>query len=44
MTPEELNELDNELILDNSFNDIYLVNLKSPIMDTSYLNDLNQKL
>ena len=44
MTPEELNELDNELILDKNFNEIYLLNHKSPIMDASYLNDLNQKL
>jgi hypothetical protein len=44
MTPEELNELDDELILDKNFNEIYMVNHKPPIMDASYLSDLNQKL
>ena len=44
MTRSELNELDDDLILDNSYSQMYLLKHKTPVMDADYLNDLNQKL
>jgi hypothetical protein len=44
MTREELNELEDDLVIDLSYHKYFLLNHKTPVMDSSYLSDLKQKI